>query len=120
MDHQTIEMFERHLEENLEKLSRTLQEGSYRPQAVRRVWIIQAREQREAPAGDSDGERPGGARPRCCTCSNRSLSGNLRRRVMGFDRTEAARMRCAGGKLLKAGYTLVVDADLKSYFDTIS
>jgi len=30
VDHQTVEMYERHLEENLEELSRSLQEGSYR------------------------------------------------------------------------------------------
>ena len=39
VDHQTIEMFERHLEENLEKLAKSLREGSYRPQAIQRVWI---------------------------------------------------------------------------------
>ena len=39
VDHQTVEMFERHLEENLGKLSQSLQDGNYRPQAVRRVWI---------------------------------------------------------------------------------
>jgi len=39
VDHQTIEMFERRLEENLENLSCMLREGRYRPQAVRRVMI---------------------------------------------------------------------------------
>ena len=39
VDHQTVEMFERHLEQNLEKLSQSLKDGSYRPQAIRRVWI---------------------------------------------------------------------------------
>ena len=31
VDNQTVEMFERHLEENLEKLSQSLRDGSYRP-----------------------------------------------------------------------------------------
>ena len=39
VDHQTIEMFDAHLEENLEKESRSRREGIYRPQAVRRHWI---------------------------------------------------------------------------------
>jgi RNA-directed DNA polymerase len=39
VDNQTIEKFEQHLESNLEKLARMLKDGSYRPQAVKRVWI---------------------------------------------------------------------------------
>src|SRR5208282_6536705 len=39
VDHVTVEEVERDLEANLEKLSQTLAEGSYRPQAVRRHWI---------------------------------------------------------------------------------
>jgi len=51
VDHQTVEMFERHLEENLEKLSRSLREGSYRPQAVRRVWITKLGSKEKRPLG---------------------------------------------------------------------
>src|SRR6058998_1294640 len=32
VDHQTVEMFERQLEQNLGKLSQSLRDGSYRPQ----------------------------------------------------------------------------------------
>lgn len=39
VDHQTVEMFEQHLEANLEWLATRLQDGSYRPQALRREWI---------------------------------------------------------------------------------
>ncbi len=39
VDHETIGMFEQHLEENLEKRSQRLKDGSNRPQAVRRVWV---------------------------------------------------------------------------------
>ena len=42
VDGQTIEDFEEHLEENILKLERELQEGRYEPQAVRRVWIPKA------------------------------------------------------------------------------
>jgi RNA-directed DNA polymerase len=51
VDHQTIEMYERHLEENLEKPSRSLREGSYRPQAVRRVWITKPGSKEKRPLG---------------------------------------------------------------------
>lgn len=119
VDHQTIEMFERNLEENLEKLSRQLREGSYRPQAVRRTWINKLGSKEKRPLGiptvrdrvvqaallnvlepifERDfAEQSYGFRP------NRGCKDALRRVV----------------KLLKAGYTRIVDADLKSYFDTI-
>ena len=51
VDHQTIEMFEARLEENLEKLSRSLREGSYRPQAIRRQWIPKPGSNEKRPLG---------------------------------------------------------------------
>ena len=51
VDHQTVEMFERHLEQNLEKLSQSLKDGSYRPQAVRRVWIPKLGSAEKRPLG---------------------------------------------------------------------
>jgi RNA-directed DNA polymerase len=120
VDYETIQMFERHLEENLEKLSQSLREGSYRPKAVKRVWISKAGSKEKRPLGiptvrdrvvqaallhvlepifeQGFGAQSYGFRP------NRGCKDALRR----------------VGKLLKAGYTWVVDADLKSYFDTIS
>ena len=42
------------------------------------------------------------------------------RRVTDFDREEAAKTRCGKGmSTLKEGYTHVVDADLKRYFDSM-
>jgi RNA-directed DNA polymerase len=51
VDHQTIEMFERHLEQNLEKLSQSLKDGSYSPQAVKRVWIHKLGSKEKRPLG---------------------------------------------------------------------
>jgi RNA-directed DNA polymerase len=51
VDHQTIGMFERHLEENLEKLSQSLKEGNYRPQANKRVWIPKPGSREKRPLG---------------------------------------------------------------------
>jgi len=120
VDHETIEMFEHRLEENLEKLSRSLREGSYRPQGVRRVWITKQGSKEKRPLGIPTvrdrvvqtavlhvlepiferefGAQSYGFRP------NRGCKDALRRVV----------------ELLQAGYTMVVDADLRSYFDTIS
>jgi RNA-directed DNA polymerase len=119
VDHQTIEMYERHLEENLEKLSRSLREGSYRPQAVRRVWITKPGSKEKRPLGIP-------------TVRDRVVQAALLHVLEPiFEREFAAQSYgfrpnrgCKDalrrvGELLKAGYTLVVDADLKSYFDTI-
>lgn len=119
VDHQTIEHYEGDLEANLNKLAAQLRDGSYVPQAVRRVWIPKPGSREDRPlgiptvrdrvvqtalrnvmepifevgfAGHSYGFRPG----RGCQDALRRVE-----------------------QLLDAGYTFVVDADLKSYFDTI-
>ena len=51
VDPVTVEEFERHLEANLENLSRTLQDGSYRPQAIRREWIDKPGSPEKRPLG---------------------------------------------------------------------
>lgn len=119
VDHQTVEMFERHLDENLEKLSRSLKDGSYRPQAIRRVWI---------PKPGSTEQRPLGIP----TVRDRVVQAALRHVLEPIFEREFAEQSygfrpnrgCKDAlrrvdQLLKAGYTWVVDADLKSYFDTI-
>jgi RNA-directed DNA polymerase len=119
MDHQTVEMFERHLEQNLEKLSGSLQDGSYRPQAIRRVWI---------PKPGSAEQRPLGIP----TVRDRVVQAALRHVLEPIFEREFAEQSygfrpnrgCKDAlrrvdQLLKAGYTWVVDADLKSYFDTL-
>jgi RNA-directed DNA polymerase len=51
VDHETVEEFERHRETNLEELSQALRDGSYRPQAIRRVWIPKPGSQEKRPLG---------------------------------------------------------------------
>jgi RNA-directed DNA polymerase len=65
VDHQTVEMYERHLEENLEKLSQALKAGKYHPQAVRRVWI---------PKLGSKDKRPLGVPTVCAYCTSYSTA----------------------------------------------
>jgi len=44
-------MFERDLEENLERLQQELKEGSYRPQAIRRVEVPKPGSKERRPLG---------------------------------------------------------------------
>jgi RNA-directed DNA polymerase len=119
VDRVTVEEFERHLEANLEKLAGGLRDGSYRPQAVRRVWI---------PKPGSKEKRPLGIP----TVRDRVVQAALRAVLEPiFERDFAAHsygFRPGRGckdalrrvhTLLEQGYRWVVDADLKSYFDTI-
>jgi RNA-directed DNA polymerase len=118
-DHQSLEQFEEQLESNLRKLEEEVRTGSYRPRPIRRVYIDKPGSKAKRPLGipavrdkvvqtalkmviepifehefmdTSFGFRPG----RGCKDALRSVE-----------------------RLLKAGYTWVVDADLKSYFETI-
>jgi len=119
VDHQTIAMYERRLDGNLEKLSEQLRVDAYQPHAVRRVWV---------PKPGSSEKRPLGIP----TVRDRVVQGALRHVLEPiFERTFAEHsygFRPGRGSkdalrrvdsLLKAGHTWVVDADLQSYFDTI-
>lgn len=119
VDHQTIEMFEHDLETNLRHLAERLEVGDYRPLAIKRVWI---------PKPGSHEQRPLGIP----TVRDRVVQGALRNALEPiFERNFAAHsygfrpgrgckdaLRQVDG-LLKAGNTMVVDADLKQYFDSI-
>jgi RNA-directed DNA polymerase len=119
VDHVTISQLSSHLERNLENLAASLKDGSYRPQAIRRVWI---------PKPGSSQKRPLGIP----TVRDRVVQGALRHVLEPiFEREFAAHSYgFRPGKstkdalrrvsvLLEAGYTEVVDADLRSYYDTI-
>jgi RNA-directed DNA polymerase len=118
-DRETIEMFEKRLEQHLEELTHQLRAGTYRPYGVRRQWI---------PKPGSSEKRPLGIP----TVRDRVVQGALRM-VMEpiFEREFAAHsygFRPGRGchdalrrvdELLSEGHVYVVDADLKSFFDTI-
>jgi RNA-directed DNA polymerase len=119
VDRVTIGMFEAHLEENLQRLSVSLQEGSYRPQAIRRVWISKSGSKEKRPLGIPT------VRDRVAQAALRHVLEPI------FERDFAAQsygFRPERGtkdalrrvvELLKSGYVHVVDADLQSYYDTI-
>jgi RNA-directed DNA polymerase len=119
VDHVTIEDFTKRLTGNLEKLAGQLQDGTYRPQAVRRVNI---------PKPGTNETRPLGIP----TVRDRVVQGALRHVLEPiFERVYAEHsygFRPERGckdalrrvdQLLKQGFRYVVDVDLKSYFDSI-
>ncbi len=119
VDHVTVEEFERHLETNREKLSRSRADGSYRPQAIRRVWIPKPGGKEKRPLGIPT------VRDRVVQTARRAVREPIFERDCAAHRYGFRPKR--GGKdalrrvdaLLTAGYHGVDDADLKSYFDTI-
>jgi len=119
VDHQTVEMFERHLEQNLEKLSQSLKDGSYRPQAVRRVWIPKLGSAEKRPLGIPT------VRDRVVQAALRHVlepifERDFAEQSYGFRPNRGCKDALRRvDHLLTAGYTWVVDADLKGYFDTI-
>lgn len=119
VDHQTIEMFERHLEQNLQTLSRSLKDGSYRPQAVRRAWIPKLGGKEKRPLGIPT------VRDRVVQAALRAVlepifERNFANYSYGFRPNRGCKDALRRvGNLLKAGHRWIVDADLKSYFDTI-
>jgi len=119
VDHQTIEMFERNLEENLERLSRWLREGTYRPQAVRRTWINKLGSKEKRPLGIPT-VRDRVVQAALLNVLEPIFERDFAERSYGFRPNRGCKDALRQvDKLLKAGYRLVVDADLKSYFDTI-
>jgi RNA-directed DNA polymerase len=121
VDHQTIAMFADRLEQNLERLSSALRDGKYQPQEVKRVWIPKPGKKKE--------ERPLGiptVRDRVAQTALRNVLEPIFE--VGFAEQSYGFRPGRGCKdalrrvdwLLKQSHTWVVDADLKSYFDTIT
>jgi len=118
-DEQTVAHFARQKEAELQRLHEQLREGVYEPQPVRRAWIAKPGSREKRPLGIP-------------VVRDRIVQGALRHVLEPIFETEFAeqsygfRPGC-GAKdalrrvdtLLKAGHDWVVDADLKSYFDTI-
>lgn len=120
VDHETVAAFGRRVDENLAKLHTELRTGHYRPSAVKRVHIPKA-------------GRPGETRPLGIpVVRDRVVQTALRNALepifeVGFSEHSYGFRPGRGAKdalrvvrrLLDEGYTHVVDADLKAYFDTI-
>lgn len=119
VDRVTVEMFERDLDDNLKNLCGELRKGAYQPQLIRRHYIPKPGTQEKRPLGIP-------------TVRDRVVQTALRMTLEPIFENEFAAQSygfrphrgCKDAlrrvdELLKAGYTHIVDADLKSYFDTI-
>jgi RNA-directed DNA polymerase len=118
VDKQSIERFAAHAEAYLAELSRALRAGDYRPSAIRRIEIAK---------GDG-GMRPLGiptVKDRIAQTAVKFvlepiLEARFHPASFGFRPGRGAKdaLRVVD-RLVKSGCCFVVDADLKSYFDTI-
>lgn len=119
VDHQTIEMFESNLESNLEQISRRLKEGSYQPKAVKRVMIPKTGSKELRPLGiPSVMDRV--VQAALVNVLEPIFEGTFAEHSYGFRPKRGCKDALRRvDQLLNAGYAWVVDADLKSYFDTI-
>lgn len=119
VDHVTVSEFARQVPENIWQLSDALQAGTYQPQAIRRVHI---------PKPGTNETRPLGI-PTVCDRLVQTAIVNVIEPIFERDFAEHSygfrpERGCKDAlrrvdSLIKAGYTHVVDADLKGYFDSI-
>jgi RNA-directed DNA polymerase len=119
VDHVTVDAFETRLEKNLARLERALREGTYRPQAVRRTYIPKPGSKEKRPLGIPtvrDRVAQGAVRHVLEPIFERDFAEHSYGFRPGLGCKNALRRVDA---LLREGYTWVVDADIKSYFDTI-
>jgi RNA-directed DNA polymerase len=119
IDAQSVQMFERQADWHLGQLHKQLQQGTYQPLPVQRVWI-------DKP-GSTD-KRPLGipaVRDRVVQTALRMVlepiwENRFAEQSYGFRPGRGCKDALRRvDELLKAGYTFVVDADLKGYFDSI-
>ena len=119
VDHVTPKHFAHQLEGNVSQVADQLRRDTYRPQPVRRCWIPKPGSREKRPLGIPT------VRDRVVQTALRDVIEPIFERDFaehsygfrpGRGCKDALRRVDA---LLKAGYTIVVDVDRKSYFDTI-
>lgn len=119
VDHVTVKTFGERLEDELPKLSQELRDGSYRPQAVWRVQIPKPGTQETRPLGIPT-VRDRVAQAAVVNVIEPIFEREFAEHSYGFRPGRGCKDALRRvDRLLKAGYVYVVDADLKSYFDTI-
>jgi RNA-directed DNA polymerase len=119
IDNQSVSQVGQHQEQVIQKLEQELRTRQYQPQAVKRVWIPKPGSQEKRPLGVP-------------TVRDRIVQGAVLQVIEPiFERefaTQSYGFRPGKGckdalrrveELLRSGQYWVVDADLKSYFDTI-
>jgi RNA-directed DNA polymerase len=118
-DRQSIKDFEQNLTANLDRLHQELIEGSYRPRPIRRVYIDKPGSREKRPLGIPS------VRDRVVQTALRLViepifEKEFYKRSYGFRPRRGCKDALREvGRLLKAGFVHVVDADLKAYFESI-
>jgi RNA-directed DNA polymerase len=119
VDRQSIAAFRAHREAELQRLSRELRSEQYERQPARRVWIDKLGSKEKRPLGIPC------VRDRVVEGAIRQVLEPIFEREFaehsyGFrpERNAQLAVRRVEGRL-QSGYTWIVDADLKSYFDSI-
>jgi RNA-directed DNA polymerase len=119
VDHVNVEAFADRMDENLKKLQEQLRTGTYRPQAIRRVHIPKPGSKELRPLGIPT------VRDRVVQTAIVNVLAPIFERDFspssyGFRPNRGCQQALDQVEsLLADGYQYVVDADLKSYFDTI-
>jgi RNA-directed DNA polymerase len=119
VDHQTIVMYEQRWAEQTEYLARTPQDGSYQPAAIRREWIPKPGSREKRPLGIPT-VRDRVVQKAMLATIEPIFERDFAEQSYGFRPGRGCKDALRRvDQLLKEGQTWVVDADLKSYFDTI-
>jgi len=119
VDHQTVDDFAKDDRKELERLETQLREDSYRPAAVRRVWIPKPGGSEKRPLGIPT-VRDRVVQTALVHVIEPILDNEFHERSYGFRHGRSCHDALRRvEELLEAGHVHVVDADLKSYFDTI-
>ena len=118
-DHESVEKFGENLLENIASLEEELRTGTYRPRPIKRVYIDKLGSKEKRPLGIP------AVRDRVVQTAMRLVIEPIfeirfRPHSYGFRPNRGCKDALREvDRLLKAGYTHVVDADLKAYFDSI-
>jgi RNA-directed DNA polymerase len=119
VDHVTVEYYAKELDANLGRLNEELRQGKYRPQQIRRHYIPKPGSQEKRPLGIPT------VRDRVVQTALRMVlepiyENDFAAHSYGFRPNRGCKDALRRvQELLAAGYVHIVDADLKSYFDTI-
>ena len=119
VDHQRVEDFSDDVLRELDRLQEELRGDLYQPSAVRRAWIPKAGSKDKRPLGIPT-VRDRVVQTALVHVIEPIFDDTFHERSYGFRRGRGCHQALACvEEYLTAGYVYVVDADLKSYFDTI-
>jgi RNA-directed DNA polymerase len=119
VDGQTVRQFDEQLLDELQRLEEDLRTDMYRPQAVRRVWIPKPGSTEKRPLGIPS-VRDRVVQTALLHVLEPIFDDTFAEHSYGFRRGRGCHHALERIEaLLNEGYVYVVDADLKSYFDTI-